>query len=85
MAVEMLERWKKRCKKIRFFSLMARPFTPPPPLLMARPLREEQKNKRLFSKGHGGGGKGLSIKKKKLGIFFQFAEKEVFCGFPKFS
>ena len=37
MAVEILEPWKKRS-----FFLMAWPFTPlPPPLLMARQLREE--------------------------------------------
>ena len=34
----ILERWKKRFQ-IKFFSIIARPFTPP--LLMARPLREE--------------------------------------------
>ena len=39
MAVEILERWKKRLKKVIFF-LMARPITSPP-FLMARPLREE--------------------------------------------
>ena len=38
MAVGTLECWKKRLKK-SYFSSMARPF--PPPLLMARPLREE--------------------------------------------
>ena len=41
MAVEILESWKKKVPKKVLFSLMARPFTPPPPLLMARPLREE--------------------------------------------
>ena len=38
MAVEILERWKKGFKKSSF-SLMAWPF--PPPLLMARPLKDE--------------------------------------------
>ena len=40
MAVGKMERWKKRLQK-KFFSLMARPFAPPPPPLMAWPLREE--------------------------------------------
>ena len=40
MVVGMLERWKKKVKEKIPFSLMARPCTPPP-LLKARPLREE--------------------------------------------
>ena len=40
MVVEILKRWKKKVPKKVLFSLMARPFTLPPPLLMAWPLRE---------------------------------------------
>ena len=38
MAVEILECWEKKVTKKVIFSLMARPFIPPP-LLTARPLR----------------------------------------------
>ena len=40
MVVEILERWKEKVKKKLIFSLMTRPFTPPPPL-NGRPLRDE--------------------------------------------
>ena len=44
--LELNGRWnvgtlKNKGYKKAFFSLMARPFTNPPPLLIARPLREE--------------------------------------------
>ena len=40
LAVGKLEHWKKKVPKKVIFVLMVRPFTPPP-LLMARTLREE--------------------------------------------